>query len=83
MVLKSADNNTLYVSGFNLEEVKSCLSAAFDAVTEWFYENHMAFNAGKCHLMCLGKDTGDETFYFQKFSNEEQQRTKNSRCYYR
>ena len=59
------DDNTLYASGFNLEEVKSCLSAAFDAVTEWFYENHMALNAGKCHFMCLGKDTRNETFTFK------------------
>ena len=60
-----ADDNTLYASGFNLEEVNSCLSAAFDEVTEWFYENHMALNPGKCHFMCLGKDTGNETFIFK------------------
>ena len=52
-----ADDNTLYASGFNLEEVKKCLSTDFDAVTKWFYENHMALNAGKCHFMCLLKDT--------------------------
>ena len=28
-----ADDNTLYASGFNLEEVKKCLSTDFDAVT--------------------------------------------------
>ena len=60
-----ADDNTLYASGFNLEEVKKCLSTDFDAVTKWFYENHMALNAGKCHLMCLGKDTRNETFIFK------------------
>ena len=36
-----ADDNTLYASGFNLEEVKNCLSTDFDAVTKWFYDNHM------------------------------------------
>ena len=36
---KRADDNTLYASGFNLEEVKNCLSTDFDAVTKWFYEN--------------------------------------------
>ena len=56
-----ANDNTLYASGFNLEEVKNCLSTDFDAVTKWFYENHMALNAGKCHFMCLGKDTRNET----------------------
>ena len=32
---------------------------------KWFSENHMALNAGKCHFMCLGKDTGNETFIFK------------------
>ena len=77
-----ADGNTLYTSGFNLEEVKNCLSTDFDAVAKWFCENYMALNAGKCHFMCLGKDRGNET-YFQRFSNEEQQRTKNTRGCYR
>ena len=36
-----ADDNTLYASGFNLEEVKNCLSTDFDAVTKWFYDNQM------------------------------------------
>ena len=52
-----AGGNTLFVSGFNLEELKNCLSTDFDAATKWFYENHMALNAGKCHFMCLLKDT--------------------------
>ena len=59
------DDNTLHASGFNLAEVKNCLSTDFHAVTKWFYENHMALNAGKCHFMCLGKDTGSETFSFK------------------
>ena len=25
----------------------------------------MALNARKCHFMCLGKDTGNETFSFK------------------
>ena len=60
-----ADDNTLYASGFNLEEVKKCLSTDFDAVTKWFCKNHMALNAGKCHFMCLGNDTKNETFIFK------------------
>ena len=47
----------------------------FDVVTKWFYENHMALNAGNCHFMCLGKDTGNEIFIFKsivmKNSKEE------------
>ena len=64
-----ADGNTLYASGFNLENVKKLLEYYFNAVTKCFYENHMALNAGKCHS--------------QRFSNEEQQTTKNNRGYYR
>ena len=55
-----ADDNTFYASGFNIEEVKNCLSSDFDAVTKWFYENHMILNAGKRNFMCFGKDTGNE-----------------------
>ena len=32
---------------------------------KWFYENRMALNVGKCHFMCFGKDTGNETFIFK------------------
>ena len=60
-----ADDNTLYASGFNLVQVKNCLSTDFDAVTKWFYERHMALNAGKCHFMCLRKNTGNEIFNFK------------------
>ena len=60
-----ADDKTLYASGFNLKKVKNCLSTDFDAVTKWFYEIHMVLNAGKCHLMCLRKDIGNETFNFK------------------
>ena len=35
----------------------------------------MVLNADKCHFMCLGKDTENETFIFNKFilnsSNED------------
>ena len=41
------------------------MSTDFDAVTKCFYENHMALTAGKCHFMCPGKDTGNETFNFK------------------
>ena len=53
------------------------LSTDFDAVTKWFYENHMAVNAGKRHFMCLGKDTGNETFNFNGLvmKNNKEQRT--------
>ena len=52
-----AGDNSSYALLFNLAEVKNCLSTDFDAITKWFYENHMSFNARKCHFMCLGKET--------------------------
>ena len=58
-----ANGNTLYVSSFNLEELKNCLSTDFDIVTKWFYENQMALNAGKCKFMYLGKNTRNETLF--------------------
>ena len=60
-----ANDNTLYSAVFNREEVKNCLSIDFDAITKWFYKNHMALNAGKCLFMCFGKDTVNENFIFK------------------
>ena len=44
-------------------------------VTNWFYENYMVLNSGKCHFMCLGQNTGNETFVYDniemKNSKEE------------
>ena len=33
----------------------------------WLEENYMVLNADKCHFMCLGKDTENETFIFNNF----------------
>ena len=59
-----ADGNTLYSCGNNLEEVKQTLRGDFQIVTKWFYENYMILNSGKCHFMCLGKNTENETYLF-------------------
>ena len=32
----------------------------FRAVNNWFYENVMILNPGKCHVMSIGKDTHDK-----------------------
>ena len=60
-----ADDNTLFISGYNLKEVKEVLLNDLNKVTEWFFENYMVLNAGKCHFMCLGKNTENETFTFK------------------
>ena len=60
-----ADDNTLYTSGYNLKEVKEVSLNDLNRVTEWFMEKCMVLNAGKCHFMCLGKNTENETFTFK------------------
>ena len=59
-----ADDSTLYSSGNDLEKVKQTLSEDFEIVTKWFYENYMVFNSGKCHFICLGQNTMNETFVY-------------------
>ena len=70
-----ADGNTLYSSGNDLEKVKQTLRQDFEIVTKWFYENYMVLNSGKCHFMCLGQNTVNETFVYDniemKNSKEE------------
>ena len=60
-----ADDNTLYTSDDNLIKVKEVLLNYLNKVTEWFFENYFVLNAGKCHFMCLGKNTENETFTFK------------------
>ena len=60
-----ADDNTLHTSGYSLKEVREVLLNDLNKVTEWFFENYMVLNAGKCHFMCLGKNTENETFTFK------------------
>ena len=58
-----------------MEEVKQTLRGDFQIVTKWFYENYMILNSGKCHFMCLVKNTENETYLFNnteiKNSSEE------------
>ena len=63
-----ADDNTLYTSGYNLKEAKEVLINDLNKITEWFlqWKNHsVTLNAGKCHSMCLGKNTENKTFNFK------------------
>ena len=58
-----------------MEEVKETIRGDFQIVTKWFYENYMVVNSGKCHYMCLRKNTENETYFFNntemKNSSEE------------
>ena len=50
-----ADNNILYDIGNDKEETKRAFAEDFQTVINWFYENYMILNTGKCHI-CMGKD---------------------------
>ena len=61
----------------NLKEIKDNLRNSFDAVRQWFYENCMLLNAGKCHFVCLGNNTENETFSFRNIPMENSKQQKN------
>ena len=61
-----ADENTLYNSVSDLEKVKQTLRQDTQIITKWFYENYMVLNSGKCHFMCLGQNTVNEIFVYDK-----------------
>ena len=65
-----ADDNTLYTFGDNLKKNRNNLRSSFDTVHQWFYEKYMVLNAGKCHFMCLGNNTENETFLFHNILME-------------
>ena len=71
-----ADDNTLYTFGDNLKKTKDNLRNSFDTVHQWFYENYMVLNAGKCHFMCLGNNTENETFLFYNILTENSKQQK-------
>ena len=43
----------------------------------------MVLNAGKCHFMCLGRNTDNETFIFKDTIMNNSKEEKNTTCYYR
>ena len=59
-----AGDNTIYTFGDNLKKIKDNLRSSFGTVHQWFYENYIVLNAGKCNFMCLGNNTENEIFLF-------------------
>ena len=55
------NDNTLYTFGDKLKKIKDNLRSSFDTVHQWFYENYMVLNVGKCNFICLGNITETET----------------------
>ena len=66
-----ADDNNLFATRTDIQLINQILSSDFRAVNNWFYENFMILNPGKCHFMSIGKDTRDEDVTL-KNSNEEE-----------
>ena len=46
-----ADDSTLYAYNKNLEPVICNLRQEFSILSNWFYDNYMVLNPGKCHFM--------------------------------
>ena len=49
-----ADDSTLYAYNKNLETVICNLRQEFSILSNWFYDNYMVLNPGKCHFMLFG-----------------------------
>ena len=52
-----ADYNTSYSTGKDLNRIRRNLKIDFMILHQWFHENHMTLNPGKCHYMII--DSGD------------------------
>ena len=46
-----ADDNTLYVSGRNIEVVVASLEEISEGTFQWFRDNQFQGNASKCHVL--------------------------------
>ena len=50
-----ADDNNLFTTGTDIQLINQMLLSHFRTVNNWFYENFMILNPGKCHFMSIGK----------------------------
>ena len=48
------DDNTLYKSVKNKQQIKNDLEMHFMILHKWFNENHMVLKPGKCHYIAIG-----------------------------
>ena len=49
------DDNTLYSTGKDPNRIRKNLEMEFISLHQWFHENHMTLNPGKCHYMVIGR----------------------------
>ena len=69
-----ADDSTLYAYNKHLETVICNLRQKFSILSNWFYDNYMVLNPGKCHLMLFGvkeDEQFDLTCNDNKLSSDE------------
>ena len=71
-----ADDNTLYNFGFDADKVLETLVIDFETVKDWYFNNYMVLNAGKCHFMCLGKDSVHKYLTFNNIVMENTEEVK-------
>ena len=64
-----ADDYTPYVVGNNIEDVIIKLENALLTLFQWFYDNQMKANPGKCHFICSTDDKVNITVENQKMCN--------------
>ena len=57
----SADINTLYSIEKSLNMVKKNIKINFLIMQNWFYENQMVLNSGKCHYLVPGNRSNSDT----------------------
>ena len=49
-----ADDSTLYSTVKDLNRIRRNLETKFMILHQWFHENQMTLNPGKCHYMTIG-----------------------------
>ena len=49
-----ADDNTLYSTGKDLNQIRRTLEMDFMILHQWLHKNHMTVNPGKCHYVVIG-----------------------------
>ena len=64
-----ADDNTTYVVGNNIEDAIINLQNVLLTLFQWFYDNQLKANPGKCYFICSIDDKVNTIFENRKISN--------------
>ena len=58
-----AEDNNLFATGTDIQLINQILLSDFRTLNNWFCENFMILNPGKCHCISIGKDTHAEMYF--------------------